>query len=148
MNIQPINPLSLDRLHSLLKESVEEGYDFIQKLWDEYDSGKSTFSEPGAALLGILENEQLIAISGVHRDPYLQSPTVGRIRHVYVLPVYRRHGIGALLVQALIQHASSQFTILTLRTQTEHGKSFYKSLGFSDYPRFENATHWLELKFE
>ncbi|MGJ3240154.1 MAG: GNAT family N-acetyltransferase [Anaerolineae bacterium] len=146
MDIQPAKPLSFDLLSPLLKESVEEGYDFIQSLWDEYKSGKTTFNGQGETLLSISEENQLIAIGGVHKDPYLQSPTSGRIRHVYVRQAYRRNGAGKQLVEALVEYASHEFSVITLRTLTEHGQSFYKSLGFSDSPRFKNATHWLEIK--
>lgn len=146
MNLQPITTLTLVMLQPLLDSSVEEGYDFIQRLWDEYQSGKTTFSEPGAVLLGIFEENQFMAIGGLHPDTYLNSPDIGRIRHIYVLPAYRRHGIGKQLVQALITQGSDRFKIITLRTLTEHGQAFYKSLGFSDQARFASATHWLETQ--
>lgn len=147
MHIQPISHLTLEMLRPVLEASLEEGYGFVQKLWDEYESGKATFRENGAILLGVIEHDDLIGIGGVHPDPYLNSPNIGRIRHVYVLPAYRRHGVGKELVEALIAHSSAQFKILTLRTQTEHGHAFYKAIGFSDEPRFENATHWIELRY-
>lgn len=146
MRIHLITKLTLTDLRPLLDASLAEGYTFIQKLWDEYDTGAITFREKGAGLLGITDETQLIGIGGVHADPYLQMPTIGRIRHVYVLPAHRRQGIGRQLVEGLIAHAAHQFTILTLRTQTEQGRDFYRVLGFSEEPRFENATHWLELK--
>ena len=64
---------------------------------------------------------------------------------MYVLPAYRRQALGAELMLALIKHARENFETLTLRTLTAHGDAFYKSLGFSDEPRFKDATHWLQL---
>ncbi|MBW4438435.1 MAG: GNAT family N-acetyltransferase [Pleurocapsa minor GSE-CHR-MK-17-07R] len=146
MRIHLITHLTITELRPLLDASLAEGYTFIQKLWDEYDMGAMTFCENGAGLLGITDETQLIGIGGVHTDPYLQIPTIGRIRHVYVLAAHRRKGIGKQLIEGLIAHAAPQFMILTLRTQTEEGRNFYTALGFSEEPRFENATHWLELK--
>jgi GNAT superfamily N-acetyltransferase len=146
MDIQPITHLTLDLLRPILDESLAEGYGFIQKLWDEYQSGKMTFCEDGAVLLGGYDEGRLIAIGGVHTDTYLDSPTIGRIRHVYVLREYRRHGVGKKLVQGLIDHASNHYTVLTLRTLTDHGDAFYKSLGFSTEPHYENATHAMQLR--
>jgi GNAT superfamily N-acetyltransferase len=145
VQIHPIQELQSQAWQTLLKTSLDEGYDFIQKLCDEYETGTNRFDAPGAALLGVYLNDELIAVGGVHPDPYLQTTTVGRVRHVYVLPEYRRQGVGRELMLALIQHARAHFEILTLRTPTAHGNSFYKSLGFTDEPRFENATHWLHL---
>ncbi len=148
MGMHLITDLTLTDLRPLLNASLAEGYTFIQTLWDEYHAGAMTFREKGAGLLGITHETQLIGIGGVHTDPYLHLPSIGRIRHVYVLPAHRRHGIGKQLVEGLIAHAAPQFTLLTLRTQTEHGRNFYRMLGFSEEPRFENATHWLDLKIK
>lgn len=144
--IQPIAHLTLDMLKPILDSSIAEGYDFIQKLWDEYQSGVNAFRDNGAVLLGIYEGDQLVGIGGVHPDPYLKdTDAIGRIRHVYVMPGHRRGGIGGELVRALIARSSDTFNTFTLRTMTEHGRAFYTAIGFSDAPRYENATHWMTL---
>lgn len=145
MHIQDIRPLTLELLRPLLDASTAEGYTFVQKLWDEYQSGVNSFSEQGALLLGGFIAGHFVAIGGVHPDPYLQNPAVGRIRHVYVLPESRRSGIGRALVQALIGRTSHCFSTFTLRTMTAHGQAFYEALGFSSEPRFASATHWLDV---
>lgn len=143
--VQPIPQLTFETLKPLLDSSIAEGYDFIQKLWDEYQSGVNTFSENGAVLLGVYEGDALVGIGGVHPDPYLGEATIGRIRHVYVMPGHRRGGIGGELVRALIARSSGTFKTFTLRTMTDHGRAFYTAIGFSDAPRYENATHWMTL---
>jgi GNAT superfamily N-acetyltransferase len=145
IQIHPIHELQAQAWQTLLTTSLDEGYDFIQKLCDEYAAGTNRFDALQSVLLGVYLNDELIAVGGVHPDPYLQTTTVGRVRHVYVLPEYRRQGVGRELMLALIQHARAHFATLTLRTPTAHGDSFYKSLGFTDEPRFDNATHWLHL---
>ncbi|MFN8529710.1 MAG: GNAT family N-acetyltransferase [Anaerolineae bacterium] len=143
-----LNPVKLTAptdLEPLLQTSLDEGYTFLQRLWDEYQSGLSRFDDSGAALIGVYDTQQLIAIGGIHRDPYLNQPEIGRIQHVYVLPAYRRTGIGRRLVAALIAQARAQFTVLTLRTLTSHGDAFYQSLGFSAEPPYADATHWMRL---
>jgi len=148
MQIQPINPLTHPDFQSLLKISTDEGYSFTQKLLDEYESGVNRFDSSGAALLGVSADQQLIAIGGAHPDTYVNQPQIGRIRHVYVLPDYRRTGVGKLIMEALIDHARAHFEILTLRTPTAHGDAFYTALGFSREVRFAESTHWLALKGE
>lgn len=142
--IQPITRPIWNEFEPLIKRSTEEGYNFVQKLWDEYQSGDNDFRGTGDVLLGIYQDDQLIGVGGVHRDPYLNQPTIGRIRHVYVLPEHRRGGIGKALVEALVAHGTAYFNTFTLRTMTDHGRAFYEALGFSSAPRYDNATHWLE----
>jgi len=146
ISIQPIPELTLEMLQPLLDASLAEGYTFIQKLWDEYQSGQTAFRENGSALLAGYADGRLVAVGGVHPDTYLNDPTIGRIRHVYVLPEYRRQGIAKQLVEALIERGAAQFTIITLRTPTAHGHAFYTAIGFSDEPRFDSATHWLAVQ--
>jgi GNAT superfamily N-acetyltransferase len=143
--ILPITELSADELQPLLDESLSEGYRFVQTLLDEYLLGTNRFDTPGAALLGVYVQAQMIAIGGVHQDPYLQRADVGRVRHVYVLNDYRRHGVGKLLLDALVEQARSHFTLLTLRTNMQAAAAFYEAIGFSSEPHVLNATHWLEL---
>lgn len=146
--IQPLVLTSQSDLDPLLQASLAEGYTFLHRLWDEYHSGVSRFDAPGAALLGVYAGNGLIAVGGVHCDPYLNQPEIGRIQHVYVLPNYRRAGVGRQLMAALIEQARSRFSVLTLRTPTAHGDAFYRSLGFSTEPRFAEATHWISLSTE
>ena len=90
MDIRVIDLLDANELQPLMKASVDEGYDFIRKLWDEYQSGVNRFNAQGAVLIGVYDGDTLIAIGGVHPDPYLTQATIGRVRHVYVLPEHRR----------------------------------------------------------
>lgn len=144
--IVPITDLNAEELQPLLDESLSEGYGFVQTLLDEYVNGVNRFDTPGAALLGVYEQGRMVGIGGVHQDPYLQRADVGRVRHVYVLREYRRHGIGRLLLDALIKNARAHFSLLTLRTNTQAAAAFYEALGFSSEPRVEQATHWRELQ--
>ncbi len=146
MQIARFTHVNKEVIEPVLESSLSEGYGFVQKLLDEYLSGVNCFDQHGATLLGVWDSGALIGIGGVHPDTYLNQPEIGRIRHVYVLPAYRRSGVGRQLMQALITHARQSYHVLTLRTLTPHGDAFYKSLGFSDTPRYEQATHWLELK--
>ena len=143
--ITPIARLDGDALAPLIREAVEDGYGFVQTLWDEYESGKNRFDTPGAALLGVYESGRLIGVGGVQQDPYLKRADAGRVRHVYVLREFRRHGVGKQLLEALIAHARQHFDLLTLRTNTEAAAAFYVALGFSDAPEGRDATHWMRL---
>ena len=144
--IRPVLSLTEAALQPMRAASLTEGYKFIQTLWDEYVSGKTRFNADGAVLYGVYNDGTLVAIGGVHRDPYLDRPDIGRIRHVYVMPELRRTGVGRRLMTNLIDHSRGNFAFLTLRTPTAHADAFYVSLGFNREPRFEHATHWLPLQ--
>lgn len=95
IQISAIQELKPKVWQTLLQASLDEGYDFIQKLIYEYETGVNRFDGPGAALLGVYLDDHLIAVGGIQPDPYLKILTVGRVRHVYVLPSYRRYGVGS-----------------------------------------------------
>jgi GNAT superfamily N-acetyltransferase len=145
-DLRVIDPTSEASFPDLLRASLDEGYGFVQKLYDEYQSGVNRFDAPGALLLGALTEPQLIGVGGVHPDPYLDDPGIGRVRHLYVLPAMRRAGVGRRLMDALIGQSSAYFRLLTLRTLNPEADLFYRALGFSAEPRYTDATHWLALK--
>jgi GNAT superfamily N-acetyltransferase len=104
--IRLITSLEYGALQPVLAASLDEGYKFIQTLWDEYMSSKTRFDSGGAALYGVYDaGGDLIAIGGVHRDPYLNRDDIGRIRHIYVMPEQRRIGVGRRPMTALIGHS-------------------------------------------
>ena len=146
MEVQHITQLSAEVLQPLLQTSLAEGYTFVRRLWHEYETGINRFETPGGTLMGAYENDTLIAIGGIHIDPYLNTLTIGRVRHVYVMPGHRRNGVGHTLVKRLLQHASEHFETATLRTLTDHGRAFYTTLGVSSEPRYKSATHWIDLR--
>lgn len=132
-------------MQPLIASSIGEGFPFVATLCDEFATFRQRFDGPGGLLLGGYRQAILIAVGGVHADPYLARPDIGRIRHVYVMPALRRAGVGRALVQALLVHARLYFRVVTLRTLTHEADIFYCSLGFSTEPRFDHATHWLSL---
>lgn len=146
LNITPLDRLTLEHLRPLLDESLSEGYEFLERLWNEYEAGVNRFDREGEVLLGVFEGDNMIAVGGLHRDPYLADAAIGRIRHVYALSTYRGQGVGRRLLAALIEAAKSHYHTLTLRTLTSDAAAFYNAIGFETAPRFENATHWLQLR--
>ncbi|MBI1259146.1 MAG: GNAT family N-acetyltransferase [Chloroflexi bacterium] len=146
ITVHPIEKLTLNELRPLLDESLVEGYRFLQTLWDEYESGRNRFDRPDARLFGLFDDQYLVGVGGVQRDPYQNRPDVGRVRHVYVLEAYRRQGAGKRLVETLVNYARDHFDLLTLRTQTQAATAFYEAIGFDNQPEVSQATHCLWLK--
>ncbi|MBE9168763.1 hypothetical protein IQ238_15020 [Pleurocapsales cyanobacterium LEGE 06147] len=46
-----------------------------------------------ARILEIIQGA-VVGIGRLNRDPHSKNPKVGRLRHLYVESVWRRHGVG------------------------------------------------------
>jgi len=98
---------------------------------DEWNSGKNCFDKHSECFMVASLSIGVVAIGGVNQDPYVSDPKViGRLRHVYVLPEFRRSCIGTALVESLISSAKSNFDHLRLQVADDAGRSFYGSMGF------------------
>ena len=84
---------------------------------------------------------------GLNVDPYLDDPTVGRIRHLYVLPSFRRSGVGTEVVTACLDLATRNFARVRLRTFDPSAAAFYTAMGFVEVDE-PQATHgmWLTTR--
>ena len=78
--------LPIGGLDELRAEARAEGYNFIDRLANEWESGMNRFDASGETLCGHLENGLLVAVGGLNRDPFAGRADVGRIRRVYVRP--------------------------------------------------------------
>lgn len=132
--------LNLDDLARLTQASQTEGFSFVARLAAEYASGANRFEQPGEALFGAYDSE-LLGVCGLNRDPYTGDVQTGRVRHLYVLPDYRRRGIGARLVAEVIAEARRHYTLLVLRTTNPAADAFYRTLGFEATTETPSATH-------
>jgi GNAT superfamily N-acetyltransferase len=129
-------------LDDVERESVRAGFSMVARLRDGWESGSNRFAEDGEILLGAFRAGKLIGTAGLNRDPYLGDPSVGRIRHVYVLESERRRGIARTLVQRVVAHAVGRFRVV--RLSTGHASRFYDSLGFTRLDG-EHVTHVMAL---
>lgn len=137
--------LKIDMFH-LINESKEEGFRIVERLVQDYKSGSNTFNRAGEVLYGVFDKEgKIIAVGGINIDPYTKEGKIGRVRRVYVVKSYRKRGVGRLLLERLISHASGYFEILVLRTNTEQADRFYRAFGFRKTDRSLEATHYMEV---
>jgi GNAT superfamily N-acetyltransferase len=134
-----------DDIAALLGASLAEGHNLVKRLVDEWDDGFNCFDRPGEIALQARLGAKLVGVGGLNRDPYLHDPTVGRIRHLYVLPEARRHGVGRSLVLALIDRASPTFRRVRLRTIQPEASRLYLALGFEETGDEPDATHVFRL---
>jgi ribosomal protein S18 acetylase RimI-like enzyme len=143
--IQRIEQLSFDEISSLIQESLQEEYNFIQRLKDEYLNGVNCFDKFGESLFVARADYIIVGICGLNIDPYLHNLDIGRVRHLYVSKNYRKQGIGHLIMEHVINDAIKSFKTLILRTNNPLADKLYRDLGFSNEPFFENASHYLHL---
>ncbi len=134
----------LPALSPLVEQSLAEGWGFVERLYTRYCDGSNRFEQPGEVLLGAWAADALVGIGGLNRDPYSQDASLARVRHLYVVPAWRRHGVGRLLVEALVAQARAWAQAVVLRTNNPAAASFYTALGFVASPVAE-STHWLAL---
>ena len=140
--ILDLDEVSIDHL---VKESSFQGFRFVERLIRDYRSGLNCFDTSGEMLLTASLEGVVIGVGGLNRDPYFNDLKVGRLRHLYVGSVWRRCGVGRLLVEQLIHEASQHYHLLALRTDTLAADKFYQKLGFKTHPNWEHTTHHLQL---
>lgn len=75
---------------ALRTESLEQHFNMLRRLAENWQSGKNRFNAPGETLLGAFVNHQLVGVCGINSDPFSPQPRVGRIRHLYISERYRR----------------------------------------------------------
>jgi GNAT superfamily N-acetyltransferase len=141
MQIRSLIPPSWPLFASLVQASCDEGFTSLVRLQDEYLSGKVCFDSAGEALFGAFQATRLIGIGGLTRDPHANDPDIGRVRHLYVLPQWRRHSIGTNLLAAIERQAQTHFSTLVLQGDTKTAASFFESLGYERMADGKNATH-------
>ncbi|MFK4469068.1 GNAT superfamily N-acetyltransferase [Bacillus sp. RC252] len=132
-------------INHLIQESTKEGFNFLIKLINEYESKRNTFSKTGECLYGIFRGNTLIGIGGLNQDPYTKDNKIGRLRRFYIAKDYRRKGLGKLLLGRILGDAKIYFTIVVLHTDTEQGDQFYTSNGFVKGAMYVGTSHYLNL---
>lgn len=113
----------------LANKARSEGFSFVDRLLDDWRNGSNCFDGEGECLLQVASADTLVAVGGINRDPYTAEPNVGRIRHVYVRPKFRRSGAGRVLMEELLEQPM-HFKRIRLRATDERAYQFYESLGF------------------
>lgn len=125
MKIEKIIELPAD-IQYLVSESQVDGFRFLKRLVDEFNSGINRFDNLGEVLLAVREQDKLIAIGGINNDN-----GVARLRRFYVSKQYRRTGLGSRLLKELEQTAIKSFSEIVLFTDTSDAGKFYQSCGYT-----------------
>jgi GNAT superfamily N-acetyltransferase len=137
---------ALPDLAELLEASLAEGHGLIRRTISEFDSGKNRFDRAGEALYVARDaSRRFVGICGLNIDPYLNDPAVGRVRHLYVLPPYRRAGVARALLDVVMTAARGRFRLLRIRTKNPAADALYRSAGFTVVAADDLVSHQTAL---
>ena len=125
----------------LVALSLEEDFRALVRMDVEWRSGRNRFDAAGEAMFEARAGVQLAGICGLNRDPYTTMPGCGRVRHLYVDPVFRRRGIGRALVTRVLAAGPPAFVRVRLRTDRAEADAFYRTLGFCVVDGTPDVTH-------
>jgi ribosomal protein S18 acetylase RimI-like enzyme len=145
-SIEPIRELQEDTLKHLLFASEAEGFKFVRRVIDQWRSRANRFDDPGEWLVTARVEGAVVGICGLMLDPYVQATGVGRLRNLYVLPEFRRAGIGEALCREVVRLAAARFRTLRLRAGTPQASRLYDRLGFTPVRGVADCTHSMECR--
>ena len=128
-----ITDLNFSLVYGLKHESMQEGYAFIERTIDDWNSGDNKFAAPGEGLWGLVSGTELIGIAGLNRDPYTQMPNIGRVRHLYIRSQHRRNGYATALMLKIMNEARQHFNQLRLFTDILMRQFFMKNSAFYEW---------------
>ncbi len=143
IEVRKISDLIQEDVSKLVQESEKEGYRFVSRLVSEYKDGTNTFREEGEALYGAWDGEVIVAIGGLNRHSV--DSTSARLHRFYVLPEYRRKGIGGQLFRLISEEAKENFEEITTKTESAKADAFYRAVGFIFDGRSADTTHVIGL---
>lgn len=108
----------LPDLTNLREESGRDGFNFLERLVNDFKNGSNRFSKPGEALFAAFQSQNCIGIGGVNQGPQRQH-RYARVRRVYISHSHRGQGVGRQLMQILEDWSRPHFDYLVLNTDTE-----------------------------
>ena len=131
-------------INSLIEVADDEDHFFVRRTLSEWSDAANRFDKPAEAFFLAYAGDEIIGMGGVNLDPYVSDPRVARLRHVYVHPQHRGHGIGEQIVARCLDHARPHFDLVRLRTPGPDADRFYERIGFQKADS-ETATHQLRI---
>ena len=145
IEIQEVKELP-EAISILAQQANKEGFEFVTRMIEEFESGKNRFDKPNEFLLMAYDNGQLIACGGLNLQWNEQDieTRIGRVRRFYVLPKYRKHGVGKQLLQYLEKKAIANFSALCLNTEIKSAANFYQKM---NYVFVENHPNYNYFKY-
>lgn len=117
-------------MDGLLEAATAESVRNVGLLVDSWNSGTERFDKDGAALFGAMAPDRVVGIGGVTPQAGLDEPAM-RMRRFYILPEWRRKGLGRRLAEAAMNHGLTRTRLLTCNARaTSLAPPFWEAMGF------------------
>ena len=137
---EPELPPCLDKLVS---EAVSSGHAWASEFQATWMS--RPFTDEGEALLLASEGNRLLPMAAITADPFVDDPTTGRLRFIYVRQTARRRGIADRMVGDCLALARGRWRTLRLHTDNAFAARLYERHGFHRSGSDPRATHTMAL---
>lgn len=133
-----------DGFDVILRAAESEGVRNMAMLTAQWTSGEQRFDEPGALFAALVDGD-LAGVGGVTVEAGAVRPAM-RMRRLYVLPMFRRFGVGRRLAGAMMQQGFQAAPLLTVNAAaSESAGPFWEAMGFERTDATPGATHALRL---
>ena len=151
------SPEQLADARLLFKEYASGlGLDLCFQNFDaELESLPGEYAPPGGVLVLALVDGQLAGCGALRGLPDADYPNACEMKRLYVRPAFRRFGLGRLLAEALMDHATQAgYSSLLLDTldDMEAARGLYVSLGFEEIPPYYfnpiAGAHYLKVDLD
>lgn len=133
-----------DGFDVILQAAASEGVRNMAMLAAQWASGEQRFEEPDALFAALVDGD-LAGVGGVTVERGAGEPAM-RMRRLYVLPAFRRFGVGRRLAGAMMQQGFQAAPLLTLNAAASDAAApFWEAMGFGRTDAVAGATHALRL---
>jgi GNAT superfamily N-acetyltransferase len=133
-----------DGFDVILEAAASEGVRNMAMLAAQWAGGEQRFEEPGALFAALVDGD-LAGVGGVTVETGAGEPAM-RMRRLYVLPMFRRFGVGRRLAGAMMQQGFQAAPLLTVNAgASEAAAPFWVAMGFERTDAAPGATHALRL---
>ena len=155
--LQADGAAALEAARALFREYADGlGVDLCFQDFDaELAALPGDYAAPGGALLLALVDGQLAGCGALRPLPEADYPNACEMKRLYVRRAFRRFGLGRVLAQALIDHATQAgYSTLLLDTldDMEAARGLYASLGFEEIPPYYYnpvpGAHYLKVDLD
>jgi GNAT superfamily N-acetyltransferase len=127
------------QFETLRARAEAEGYLFLNRLAQRWSDGAYE-GDTRASLCAVFDGDAIVAIGAQTADEYDPHPDHRRVRHFFVSPDYRRHGVGRKLAEALTRNAFALAPRLHVRATHALSTTFWDAMGFERVVRTDR-TH-------